>query len=63
MRVVIITTAVAFAILVGILLFDMLGAPSVGSEYLKFGLALVMFLVILAGSYGFVYWVGGRREE
>ena len=59
----IITGAIGVAILAGILLFDVLGATSVGSEYLKFGLALALFLVIIVGSYAFVYWPRRREEE
>jgi hypothetical protein len=60
MRVVIPTAAVAFAILAGILVLDVLGGAALGAEVLRFGLALLMFLVILVGSFGFVYWARGR---
>jgi hypothetical protein len=61
LRTVIITGVVAFAILAVIAGFEW-AAPNVqNTEYLQFGLSLLMFLVIIVGSYWFVVRGPGSR--
>src|SRR3712207_6565488 len=60
LRTVIITGAISFAILVVILYLTLTVRPTLESEYLEFGLALAMFLVILLGSYWFIVRGPGR---
>jgi hypothetical protein len=59
MRTVIITGAIAFAILAVALGLTIIARSTLGTEYLEFALALVLFLVIIVGSYWFVV-LGGR---
>ena len=61
LRTVIITGTIAFAILAVILLLTVLAGASQNTEYLKFGLTLLLFLVILVGSYWFVVRGPGGR--
>lgn len=42
------------------LLLTLLGQGSLRTEYIEFGLAMVMFLVILIGSYWFVVRGSGK---
>jgi hypothetical protein len=60
LRTVIITGAISFAILVVILYLTLTVRATLESEYLEFGLALAMFLVILLGSYWFIVRGPGR---
>ena len=60
LRTVVITGAISFAILVAILLLTVVVGATLDTEYLKFALALAMFLVILVGSYWFVVRGPGR---
>ena len=60
LRTVIITGAISFAILVAILLVTVVRGATLGTEYVEFALALIMFLVILTGSYWFIVRGPGR---
>jgi hypothetical protein len=60
-RAVIITGAIAFLILVVTLVLPLLARDTLATEYIEFALALVLFLVIIAGSYWFVVRGQGRR--
>ena len=61
LRAVIITGAISFAILAVILFLTMTSGAAIGTEYLEFALTLLMFLVILVGSYWFIVRGPGRR--
>ncbi len=60
LRTVVITGAISFAILTAILLLTVVVGATLDTEYLEFALALVMFLVILVGSYWFIVRGPGR---
>ncbi len=60
LRTVIITGAISFAILAAILLLTVVRGATLGSEYVEFALALIMFLVIIIGSYWFIVRGPGR---
>jgi ABC-type nickel/cobalt efflux system permease component RcnA len=60
LRTVVITGAISFAILAVILVLTVLQGATLDAEYLEFALALIMFLVILIGSYWFVVRGPGR---
>jgi ABC-type nickel/cobalt efflux system permease component RcnA len=60
LRTVVITGAISFAILAVILVLTVVQGATLDTEYLEFALALIMFLVILAGSYWFVLRGPGR---
>jgi hypothetical protein len=60
LRTVVITGAISFAILAVILVLTVVQGATLDTEYLEFALALIMFLVILAGSYWFVVRGPGR---
>jgi hypothetical protein len=61
LRTVIITGTIAIAILAVISLLTVMAGPSQDMEYLKFGLTLLLFLVIIIGSYWFVVRGPGKR--
>jgi ABC-type nickel/cobalt efflux system permease component RcnA len=61
LRTVVITGVVSFAILAVILVLTVLQGATLDAEYLEFALALIMFLVILIGSYWFVVRGPGRH--
>ncbi len=61
LRTVVITGAISFALLTAILLLTVVLGATLDTEYLEFALALVMFLVILVGSYWFIVRGPGRR--
>jgi ABC-type nickel/cobalt efflux system permease component RcnA len=60
LRTVVITGVISFAILAVILVLGVLQGATLDAEYLEFALALIMFLVILIGSYWFVVRGPGR---
>jgi ABC-type nickel/cobalt efflux system permease component RcnA len=60
LRTVVITGAISFAILAVILVLTVVQGATLDTEYLEFALALIMFLVILAGSYWFIVRGPGR---
>jgi hypothetical protein len=60
LRTVIITGAISFTILAAILLVGVVRGATLGTEYVEFALALIMFLVILIGSYSFIVRGPGR---
>ncbi len=61
LRTVIITGAISFAILAVIQFLTISAGAAIGTEYLEFGLTMLMFLVILVGSYWFIVRGPGRR--
>jgi hypothetical protein len=60
LRTVVFTGVISFAILAVILVLTVLQGATLDAEYLEFALALIMFLVILIGSYWFVVRGPGR---
>ncbi len=60
-RTVIITGAIALALLVAIVVITFVSAPTTGAEYIEFALALAMCLVILLGSYLWIVRGPGSR--
>ena len=62
MRTVMITGVIAFSILAAILVLSVVARATLDTAHLEFALALVMFLVILVGSYWFVFRGPGRRK-
>lgn len=61
LRTVIITGAITIAILVVILVVELVAGTAQNIEYLQFGLTLLLFLVIIVGSYWFVVRGPGSR--
>jgi heme/copper-type cytochrome/quinol oxidase subunit 4 len=61
LRTVIITGAASFAILAVILFLTFSSGAAIGTEYLEFALTMLMFGVILVGSYWFIVRGPGRR--
>lgn len=60
LRPILITTVIVGVILIAELLLTLLGQGSLQTEYIEFGLAMVMFLVILIGSFWFVVRGSGK---
>ncbi len=60
-RTVIITGAIALALLGAIIVITLVSAPTPGAEYVEFALSLAMFLVILLGSYLWIVRGPGSR--
>jgi uncharacterized membrane protein len=61
LRTVISTGVIAVAILVVILVLELVVGNAQNIEYLQFGLSLLMFLVIIFGSYWFIVRGPGSR--
>jgi len=61
MKTVITTGTIAIAILTAIVIITVVVGPALTTEYLEFGLALLMFLVIFIGSYWFIVRGPGSR--
>jgi heme/copper-type cytochrome/quinol oxidase subunit 4 len=61
LRTVVITGAISFAILAVIQFLTISAGAAIDTEYLEFGLTILMFLVILVGSYWFIVRGPGRR--
>ncbi len=60
-RTVIITGAISLVILAVMSVLRYIASATVGTEYIEFAMALVLFLVLIAGSYWFVVLGEGRR--
>lgn len=60
LRPVLITTVIVGVLLLVELLLTLLGGGTLQTEYIEFAVALVMFLVILVGSYWFVVRGSGK---
>jgi hypothetical protein len=54
----------SIAIIVGFAgsLLTLFGRASLSTEYMKFAVALILFLVILIGSYWFVWWPPNKNR-
>ena len=66
MKTVLITGSIAVVVVLCVTLLTLFGPNTVASQYVKFAIMLVLFLVILIGSYWFVMVPSGRngsREE
>jgi hypothetical protein len=61
LRTVITTGVLAIVILVVIMVFEWVAGIAQNTEYLQFGLSLLMFVVIIIGSYWFVVRGPGSR--
>lgn len=60
MRPILITTVIVGVLLLAELLLTLLGQGSLQTEYIEFAVALIMFVVILVGSYWFVVRGSGK---
>lgn len=60
LRPILITTAIVGVLLLAELLLTLLGQGSLQTEYIEFAVAMVMFVVILVGSYWFVVRGSGK---
>lgn len=60
LRPILITTVIVGVLLLAELLLTLLGGGTLQTEYIEFALALVMFVVILVGSYWFVVRGSGK---
>ena len=58
---VVITGAISFAILAVILFLTVSAGAAIDTEYIEFALTMLMFLVILVGSYWFIVRGPGRH--
>jgi hypothetical protein len=61
MKTVLITGSIALVVAFCITLLTLLGPATQAAEYLKFAMMLIMFVVILIGSYWFVMVPSGRN--
>jgi hypothetical protein len=63
MKTVLVTGAIAFVGVLCVVLLTLFGPTTVASQYVKFAIMLVLFLVILVGSYWFVMVPPGRGRQ
>ena len=61
MKTVLITGSIALVVVLCVTLLTLFGPTTVASQYVKFAIMLVLFLVILVGSYWFVMVPSGRN--
>jgi hypothetical protein len=61
MKTVLITGSIALVVVLCVTLLTLFGPNTVASQYVKFAIMLVLFLVILIGSYWFVMVPSGRN--
>jgi nitrogen fixation/metabolism regulation signal transduction histidine kinase len=61
MKRVLITGSIAVVVVLCVTLLTLFGPNTVASQYVKFAIMLVLFLVILIGSYWFVMVPSGRN--
>ena len=61
MKTVLITASIAMVVVLCVTLLTLFGPTTVASQYVKFAIMLVLFLVILVGSYWFVMVPSGRN--
>jgi hypothetical protein len=60
-KTVLITGSIAVVVVLCVTLLTLFGPNTVASQYVKFAIMLVLFLVILIGSYWFVMVPSGRN--
>jgi hypothetical protein len=63
MKTVLITGSIALVGVLCVVLLTLFGPNTVASQYVRFAIMLVMFLVILVGSYWFVMVPPGRERQ
>jgi hypothetical protein len=63
MKTVLITGSIALVGVLCVVLLTLFGPSTVASQYVRFTIMLVMFLVILVGSYWFVMVPPGRERQ
>jgi predicted membrane-bound spermidine synthase len=63
MKTVLITGSIAFVGVLCVVLLTLFGPTTVASQYVKFAIMLLMFVVILVGSYWFVMVPPGRERQ
>jgi hypothetical protein len=63
MKTVLITGSIALVGVLCVVLLTLFGPTTVASQVVKFVIMLVMFLVILVGSYWFVMVPAGRERQ
>ena len=61
MKTVLVTGSLAFVGVLCMTILTLFGPTTVASQYVKFAIMLLMFLVILIGSYWFVMVPSGRN--
>jgi hypothetical protein len=61
MKTVLITGSIAFVGVLCLTLLTLFGPTTVASQYVKFAIMLLMFVVILVGSYWFAMVPSGRN--
>jgi cytochrome c biogenesis protein CcdA len=61
MKTVLITGSIAMVVVLCVILLTLFGPTTVASQYVKFAIMLLLFLVILVGSYWFVMVPSGRN--
>jgi hypothetical protein len=61
MKTVLITGSIAVVVVLCVTLLTLFGPNTVASQYVKFAIMLLLFLVILVGSYWFVMVPSGRN--
>jgi hypothetical protein len=61
MKTVLITGSIAFVVVLCVSLLTLFGPTTVASQYVKFAIMLLMFVVILIGSYWFVMVPSGTN--
>ena len=61
MKTVLVTGSIAFVVVLCVSLLTLFGPTTVASQYVKFAIMLLMFVVILIGSYWFVMVPSGRN--
>jgi hypothetical protein len=66
MKTVLVTGSITFVVVLCVTLLTLFGPTTVASQYVKFAIMLLMFVVILVGSYWFVMvpsGTNGGRED
>ena len=63
MKTVSITGSIAFVGVLCVVLLTLFGPTTVASQYVKFAIMVVLFVVILIGSYWFVMVPPGRERQ
>ena len=62
-KTVLITGSIALVVVLCVTLLTLFGPTTVASQYVKFAIMLVLFLVVLVGSYWFVMVPPGRERQ
>ena len=63
MKTILITGSIALVVVLCVVLLTLFGPTTVASEYVKFAIMLLLFLVMLVGSYWFVMVPPGRDRQ